>query len=44
MDAVSGLRHITFSTRDFWTEAAIADRQTLTKDKWYPPSSRANHT
>ena len=44
MDAVSALRHITFSTRDFWTEAAIADRQNLTKDKWYPPSSRADHT
>lgn len=44
MDAVSGFRHITFSTRDFWTEVANADRQNLTKDKWYPPSSRANHT
>ena len=44
MDAVSGFRHITFSTRDFWTEAANADQQSLTKDKWYPPASRANHT
>ena len=44
IDAVSVLRHITFGTKDFWTEAAIADRQNLTKDKWCPPSSRANHT
>ena len=36
IDALSVLRHITFSTRDFWTEAAIADRRTLTDNKWHP--------
>lgn len=34
-DAVSALRHLTFGTRDFWTEVAWADRQGLTKDKWH---------
>ncbi|MYF60270.1 MAG: hypothetical protein F4179_01120 [Gammaproteobacteria bacterium] len=32
--AVSALRHVTFSTRDFWTEVALADRNGLTKTKW----------
>ena len=31
--AVSALRHLTFGTRDFWTEAAFADRQGLTEGK-----------
>ena len=33
-DAFSPLKHITFSTRDFWTEIATADRGLLTKDRW----------
>ncbi len=35
LDAVSPLRHVTFGTRDFWTEAASADRQGLTNNKWH---------
>ena len=37
-DAVSALKHLTFSTRDFWTEAALADRQELTERHWHPIS------
>ena len=37
-DALSVLRHLTFGTRDFWTEAALADRNGLTKGKWRPPA------
>lgn len=33
---VSALRHLTFSTRDYWTEAALADRQDLTSTNWHP--------
>ena len=44
IDAVSALLHLTFSTRDFWTEAALADRQTLTKSKWQPDSGRPGDT
>ena len=33
-DGVSALKHITASTRDFWTEVALADRMGLTKGKW----------
>ena len=36
IDAVSAFRHLTFSTRDFWTEAAFADRTTLSEPKWGP--------
>lgn len=36
IDAVSALRHLTFSTRDFWTEAAFADRRALSKRNWHP--------
>ena len=36
--ALSGLRHLTFGTRDFWTEAALADRQGLTERNWHPVS------
>ena len=39
IDAVSVLRHITFSTRDFWTEAAIADRRSFSDNKWHPLST-----
>ena len=39
-DAISALSHLTFSTRDFWTEAALADREGLTKSKWHPVSDR----
>ena len=35
LDALSGLRNLTFGTRDFWTEAAWADRQGVTKTKWH---------
>ena len=38
-DALSPLRHLTFGTRDFWTEAALADRQGLTERNWRPISS-----
>ena len=38
-DALSALKHVTFSTRDFWTEAALADRIGLTKKKWTPLSN-----
>ena len=37
-EALSALRHITASTRDFWTEVALADRQGLTEKKWRRPS------
>ena len=36
----SALRHVTFSTQDFWTEAALADRGPLTEKHWHPPSDR----
>jgi len=32
------LKNITYSTRDFWTEVAFADRGDLTKDRWGPIS------
>ena len=38
-DSLAALRAITFSTRDFWTEAALADRQSLTERHWHPPVS-----
>ena len=34
IDGVSALRHLTFSTCDFWTEAAFADRKELNDGKW----------
>ena len=37
VDGLSALRPLTFSTRDFWTEAALADLKGLTKSKWWPP-------
>ena len=36
--AISALRHLTYSTRDFWTEAARADRQGLSDRNWHPSS------
>lgn len=33
-DAFTPLKHITFSSRDFWTELAHADRSGLTAGKW----------
>jgi hypothetical protein len=36
-EALMPLRHLTFSTRDFWTEVAFADRQGLTRDRWRAP-------
>ena len=36
IDAVSALSHLTFSTRDFWTEAAFADRKALSVRNWHP--------
>ena len=36
--ALSALRHLTFGTRDFWTEAALADHQGLTDRNWRPVS------
>ena len=35
-DAFAPLKNITYSTRDFWTEVAFADRGGLTKDRWRP--------
>ena len=36
--AVTALKNLTFATRDFWTEVALADCQQLTVRKWHPPS------
>ncbi len=36
IDGVSALSHLTFNTRDFWTEAACADRKGLTNRNWHP--------
>ena len=36
--SLSALRHLTFGTRDYWTEAALADRQGLTEKNWHPDS------
>ena len=36
VDGISALSHLTFSTRDFWTEAAFADRNGLSKRNWRP--------
>lgn len=33
---LSALKHLTFATRDFWTEAAFADRGQITAGKWRP--------
>lgn len=39
-DAFSPLSHITFTSRDFWTELANADRGGLTRGKWRPVQQR----
>ena len=39
--AVSAMRPLTFGTRDFWTEAALADRRGLTTRSWHPVSEAA---
>lgn len=36
-DGFRALRHLTFVTRDFWSEIAFADRQGLTKEGLHPP-------
>lgn len=36
VDAFSPLRHLTFATRDFWTELAFADAGNLLRGKWKP--------
>ena len=41
VDGLSALRNLTFATRDFWTEAAFADRRGLTKRNWHPMSGGA---
>ena len=41
VDGLSALKNLTFGTRDFWTEAAFADRQGLTKRHWRPVSGGA---
>ncbi|MCY4054534.1 MAG: hypothetical protein OXF67_01435 [Cyanobacteria bacterium MAG CAR4_bin_6] len=35
-DSLSPLKSITFSTQDFWTEAACAETMGLTNEKWRP--------
>ena len=41
LDGVSALMHLTFSTRDFWTEVAFAERNGLSKRNWHPLSLEA---
>ena len=41
LDGVSALMHLTFSTQDFWTEVASAERNGLTKRNWHPLPPRA---
>ena len=36
LDGVSALMHLTFSTRDFWTEVAFAERNGLSNRNWHP--------
>ena len=44
VDGLSALRNFTFGTQDFWTEAALTDRQSLTDSKWHPASGPAADT
>ena len=37
VNGVSALKHLTLGTQDFWTEAALGERQGLLRDKWHPP-------
>ncbi|MDE0173247.1 MAG: hypothetical protein OYH76_20155 [Defluviicoccus sp.] len=39
--AMSAMRHLTFGTRDFWTEVALADREGLITQNWHPVSEVA---
>lgn len=41
---LAALRHLTFCTWDFWTEAALADRQSLTEEHWKPPAMSLQRT
>ena len=41
LDGVSALMHLTFSTRDFWTEVAFVERNGLSKRNWHPLSLEA---
>ena len=34
--AVAPLKHMTFASRDFWTEVAFSDRLGLTERDWRP--------
>ena len=43
-DGLSVLRNLTFSTQDFWTEAAFADRRGITASKWRPLSDCKSST
>jgi hypothetical protein len=36
IDAFTPLQSVTFSTRDFWTEVAVADERGLTRERWRP--------
>ena len=36
LDGVSALMHLTFGTRDFWSEVASAEHRDLTKRNWHP--------
>jgi hypothetical protein len=38
-DAFYPFRNVSFSTRDFWTEIAAADRSGLTRGRWRPVES-----
>lgn len=40
IDGVFALGHLTANTQDFWTEAALAERSSLTREKWHPVSDR----
>ena len=31
------ISHVTFSSQDFWTEIASADRIGFSEDRWFPP-------
>ena len=41
VEGLSALKHLTFGTQDFWTEAAFADRQGLAKRHWQSMSNSA---
>jgi len=36
-ELLSPISHVTFSSQDFWTEIANADRMGLSRDRWFPP-------